>query len=112
MTAYIHWVSFTITYTDNFNGKKSPISETNRDAYIPVVWKNELEKDDALALAIQRWIACYDEKSIFDSERYDQFFGTLTITDVQCTGMEVIKMEGNDLLDIIKKSPNICRYRI
>lgn len=123
MTVYVHWALLRISFIEeyyvvhssqenDFNSGKKVIEETDKIVLIPVAWKEKLEESDLLAMAIQRWVACYDEKGAFDLDRYSRHLGNIKIKDVDLCTVEIVEKEALSLLDLTINDPNSYRSRI
>lgn len=123
MTVYVHWALLRITYVEeyyvvhsskekDFGSGKKVKEETDKMILIPVAWKEKLDNADLLPLAIQRWVACYDEKGAFDLDRYSRHLGNITIKNVDICGVEIVEKEASSLLDFAINDPNSYRSRI
>lgn len=123
MTVYVHWALLRISFVEeyyvvhgskekDFNSGKKVIEENDKMVLIPIAWKERLDESDLLAMAIQRWVACYDEKGAFDLDRYGRHLGNIKIKCVELCTVEIVEKEASSLFDLAINDPNSYRSRI
>ena len=112
MKLFKYWVTFIMDY--EHKGISIPEREIGRTFSVRVISNEELSEKDALAWALQKWIASYDTKCYNDPRRKDKIPGDISIYNLELMGIQKQEEDSpySTMLEAILSNPNDFRGRI